>query len=622
MKERPLCLWLLAALLSAAPLHSIERLVVGQDGESWLSVREESERVSLASDSIWIWNVEPDQNLSPLVLGRGGSIVSSAVRVDEFGQKIRTFPSAPGLDNILDADAGTVFNPDSASVPRDAEIVVDLGGVFRVNHVRFFPRLDSGHRDLYMQAFELGYNRGGSLIEDLEPLDQPFNILINAHPFAPNEKSVVYWPRTDEIAEIPEVRYLRIKPLSNRHWEIAELEIYTDGTVPSGEFLSRALEVRNASPVWGRLRVNGGDIGDLPIVVQTRTGPDPEPLHYYVTTHVAGDVMRVERIFWERLIFLGADVRQAERGPVVPNPNWSPWETVSEGLIPSPPMSFIQFRVRLLEPGTQIEQLTFEFTSRPLAQVIEAEIDPVEVETGEETDFVLSMQVQRLENRGRGESGFRYIEVLTPAEVVAVDSVLVQDREVYFTVDRQPGKGFILKLLGRVLPRASFVQIFFRGRVFVDGTPFQVRALDVRSTSAASESVYQYAREGDVDPLTAGGNLSVRLSSQNNPLVDDLEPRTSVFTPNGDGVNDFFELGYSLFKLTREAPVFFEIFDLSGRRVRQGYAGGDASGRFVRIWDGRDRQGKRVLPGLYLYEVRVQADAGVVGRQGGVNVVY
>ena len=56
--------------------------------------------------------------------------------------------------------------------------------------------------------------------------------------------------------------------------------------------------------------------------------------------------------------------------------------------------------------------------------------------------------------------------------------------------------------------------------------------------------------------------------------------------------------------------------------MRRGYVGADVSGRFVRIWDGRDTLGRVVPPGVYIYQVQIEADAERVGRQGLVGVVY
>ena len=114
----------------------------------------------------------------------------------------------------------------------------------------------------------------------------------------------------------------------------------------------------------------------------------------------------------------------------------------------------------------------------------------------------------------------------------------------------------------------------------------------------------------------------MRLDDRGHPLIDGLNPRTAVFTPNGDRINDYFELNYNLLKLTRDAAIFFEIYDLAGRRVRQGYGGADDSGSFLRLWDGRDSDGIRAPPGTYIYQVEVEADAGIRARQGIVNLAY
>jgi hypothetical protein len=97
--------------------------------------------------------------------------------------------------------------------------------------------------------------------------------------------------------------------------------------------------------------------------------------------------------------------------------------------------------------------------------------------------------------------------------------------------------------------------------------------------------------------------------------------RTATFSPNGDGINDALEVSYNLLKLTRPSPVFFQIFDLSGSLIAQGRSA-ELNGRFVRLWRGLDASGNRVEPGLYLYQIKVEADAKTVSRQGIVNVVY
>ena len=83
-----------------------------------------------------------------------------------------------------------------------------------------------------------------------------------------------------------------------------------------------------------------------------------------------------------------------------------------------------------------------------------------------------------------------------------------------------------------------------------------------------------------------------------------------------------FELSYSLLKLLTPATIGVEIYDLSGRRVQTVYEGADVDGQYTRTWDGRDEKGRPVPPGLYLYQVRVEADQKNERRQGVVGVAY
>ena len=621
-------LWKIAPLmvvfLIAVEAGAQKRLVMGRGGLPWTEVRESSAFVEVADDSVWIWDANPGQNMGPGTLARGGGIYVAEIREVEVGpgafdeEKV-LLPDVRAVEAMIDGDESTAFNPAEVNLKAGIEVYVDLGGTFRINRIRLFPRLDSEHLKLFPQTFELG------LGESLLPLgfvsallDQRYGFLIRYAITRPNDRAVVDWPGIRQVTGTREARYLRFQPLSEIPWEIAELEIYTDGIVPTGEFASVPLLASSGAPVWGQVRHEGGkSLDQLPVVLQTRTGPDEEPLHYYIQT--GARVRRVNRAVWENIEGIpGA----AEKGPVVPNPEWSQWETVVDGVIPSPsPRRFLQFRVRLLEAGARLERLVFEYSTPPLAGQVQVEISPTVVDAGRETPFVLSLQMRRLE--GGSDTGFRFIEIQTLAEIVGVDSVRVDDRAVVFTSDSRSEEGIGINLWERLLQDGSFVQIFFRGRLFVDGTRFQVRALDRRYFAEEEKTtVYQYAQEGDVEPLSLGASLAVRLSDDDSRLIAGAATGASAFSPNGDGINDLFVFAYSLLKLTKPAPVFFEIFDLSGNLLRRGYAGEDVSGRFVRLWDGRDDQGGKVAPGLYIYRIQVEADAETVSRQGVVGVVY
>ena len=46
------------------------------------------------------------------------------------------------------------------------------------------------------------------------------------------------------------------------------------------------------------------------------------------------------------------------------------------------------------------------------------------------------------------------------------------------------------------------------------------------------------------------------------------------------------------------------------------------SGRHEVVWDGTDDSGERVAPGIYLYQISLDADNGTEELLGTVSVVY
>ncbi len=599
---------LLGLFASAAIVEAVEELIVGQGGLPWTQVVEESAFFSVTADSIWLQGASEGQNLGLDIMERGGRVLLAAAPRNAGGAS--SFVEIPELARMLDGNRGTAFNPDEAGVSRDAEIYIDLGAPFRIVWVRLFPRLDSDHQSLFLQSFDLGIHNGKRPLEALEGIQSlAYRSLMYFSLNLPNEKSVVDWPGQRQVTGIRDARYIRLRPLSGLPWEIAELEIYTDGKAPEGTFLSQPLLVHRGSPIWGRVRYEDGAIAALPIEVRARTGPDSVPLHYFAKTGVGGDVERVSRQFWER---------SDGRGPVKPNPLWTTWQVLNDGVVQaSHEHRYIQFELRTLKPGVLVRRLVFEYDVQPLVDRLAAEIRPALIDPGIETLFTLSMRVDL--NRGRGDTGFRHIELVTPAEILAVDSVLVNDRASIFTPDIKEG-GFAVHLWRRV-DQDGVVRIVFRGRVYAAATPFVVRVFDRRFVQGHEETVSQFAEEEGTGPESTGIPLVVWLRSGQVPLLDVLTPPNSVLTPNGDGVNDVFSLEINIFKLTRPGIVLFEIFDLAGNRVAHG-AAEHSQGQFVRLWDGRGSNGQKVSPGLYLYRIRMETDAGTTKRQGLVSVLY
>ena len=339
-----------------------------------------------------MWDVEPNANLSATLGERGGRVL--------YSDPERGLTPLPGGEALFDGDPTTFYDPDlQEGVVRSSTLWVDLGATFRINRVRFHPRLDFGNRNRFLQEFTL------SAAQFLDPLADSRGLMFFK---APNENTS---PVVDKRFRSVEARVLALEPQVDRAWEIAELEVYSDGTLPVGEFESQPLRAGRPEPVWGRVLYEGGDVSTAPVVVRTRTGPDRSPLLYYLIQ--GGDVVQYSKAGWE-------NAPPEDRGPVELNPAWSPWEPVTDGLVRSPPLNrYLQFHVTLTEPGAGLRELRFEYVYPPVARDLAAEISPLEARAGVETPFTLSLQVHldRTGSESHRDTGFRQLQVRTAAEI-------------------------------------------------------------------------------------------------------------------------------------------------------------------------------------------------------------
>ena len=248
-----LCIWLVA--LSAGPAWPQLELVVGREGHSYLDIQDSVVFVNKAPDSLWTWAVTPGENLMANALSRGGQILIS-VTEPTLGSLAETIEwpvfrrDITAVQAIADGDRGTAFDPDEFGLSRQASIYIDLGGAYTIVRTRAFPRLDAEHIGNFPQTFDLGLGDRLQPVNALERLltanDYPaaeniggeirFQRYVFFGTTRPNIRAIIEWPGVLPVSGQRQARYVRFQPLGDVPWELAELELYTDGTTPPGFF--------------------------------------------------------------------------------------------------------------------------------------------------------------------------------------------------------------------------------------------------------------------------------------------------------------------------------------------------------------------------------------------------
>ncbi|MEE2831574.1 MAG: FlgD immunoglobulin-like domain containing protein [Candidatus Latescibacterota bacterium] len=431
-----------------------------------------------------------------------------------------------------------------------------------------------------------------------------------------------------------EVRRLEFSGVEQEEGNLSEIQAYGEGFVSEVEMTSPFIRLGQQRLVTA-VDWDGQALPGTRIEITTRSGDEIVQIpHYFAITG-----REISRDLWERI---PESVRTEPVIEEVPGPDWSNWSepylTPGEFRSPTPSLNAL-VRVRLISDDPQrapdISSLQLRFRP-PLIDKVVAEIAPsFGVEPGVDQEFTLYFRPMF----ARGNPGFDELRLRSSSAAPVEPLRIVRGSET--TV----GFGFALVLwdaeqgISRVeLTRAeggfdvrfpapiestaggALYAITFRTRVFLQSTTFRLQfARD------GIDGVVQAAGEGDATDVVSSGSLSVVSDLEGVPLLDELSIAQAVITPNGDGINDELVIGLSVFHVEGEKPIVLEIFDLSGRRVRDlTRVQSNPSGDHTFVWDGRDESGRLPPPGNYIIRAAFVADGtiGTVSRARIVGLVY
>ncbi len=527
----------------------------------------------------------------------------------------------PDVDDwfIWDEDPNTAYLGDGHFAqhgPRHKSLIFDLGGLFFLERIKFYPRERHLH-DRFVESFTIGTSDGDPLKDPYRELQAGVGGFGRGSVFA---FDVLYDIRenTDPIIELelpaePVQKVLFRAPENTRGiWELAELELYGAGFAPFAGYRSNVIDMGRAVSL-GELNWSGAVEPGARVALTTRSGDTPTPNIYWRFTFRGDEQSRFDTQGRALTHKAYNKLNKGERAGITPDTqHWEAWSqaydfaTSAGAMQADQPRRYVQLRAdfeSLKEAGGRLDYVQFGVSDPPVATQALAEIAPALVKAGEVSSFTYAI-LPRFEE---DDLGFDTIEIETPVQVTNVDAARISGMEVGFDVLRSDAKGFALRIPRMDLQRTEeLVEVDFQVKVFKFGTMFAGRVSD----SERPFEVRQRLTAGDADPLVESNALSVGLVELQRKAANALELASPVFTPNGDGVNDELQIEYELLNLLGAVPIALDLYDLSGHRLGEVYRGAAQSGRFHLEWGGVLASGERVVPGCYLLRLKVTSDQG------------
>ena len=519
---------------------------------------------------------------------------------------------------MIDGVFGTFGPPSMLRWSLEAQVEIDLGVFFWMDTIQFVTPGEGSDKILHASpCFSAG--GGGAGYKEIG--------IHGSDGTRATDGSLVWETLTLNAQGRYKARYIRVdfvKPGLTYEWiKVSEIQLYGEGYVPGVEMTSPIIETGEHRSL-ASLRWDAEIPPETKVEIRTRTGNTlKEEIRYFdaggreITSHE-----------YHKLPFFKRGEKVAK---MVPADDWSMWSypyAYPEDRISSPnPRKYLQVQARLLSEDPEVcatlRSLQIQFFS-PLVQQIVGEVYPTRAEReGQLQDFSFYLRPSFIS----GNTGFDEILFYSPSHVdidfhalhIGTEEEYADEREEMLTSEdleiRSAGSDSVWVHLPYVVqPGADvLIRIDFSSVIYLNGTVFEASVVH----SSAPDSP-QRVDAGDATELVRSEEMTVFVPVEER-VIGDVEIAPDPFTPNGDGINDEVYIGFSVFKVYVSVPVWVEIGDLNGRRIRRIERQREtSSGRYSIEWDGRDEESGRVRPGVYV--VRIGVEDEVVMRT--VRVVY
>jgi hypothetical protein len=353
---------------------------------------------------------------------------------------------------------------------------------------------------------------------------------------------------------------------------ISEIEVYGEGFLPEGEYVSSIRTVtKNVN--FGALEFDADVPDGTNIIYNFRTGDSQEI-----------------------------------------DSTWSNWsDNVSTGgslFNVYEPRKFIQYKVRLTTSNLFtpiIDEIRINYDIINVVSDANSFISPQYSPILAKTEFSLTVQA----NFDNTDHGIDSLMILTPTPVELM-GVTVNGSPVSYLADVKADK--ITIVFTTTIKTNSTIVVRFTATPFLAVNPFITRI--------SSKNVLNNYQQ--VNSKAENGVLawSVVTTGVPDKLIIGAEANPNPFTPNNDGRNDVTKISFfignigepSQFLEKQFRRLTIKIYDLTGRLVRDLFEADTKSFAYISEnsieWDGRDNSGKLVRPGVYIYQLFINSDDG------------
>lgn len=385
---------------------------------------------------------------------------------------------------------------------------------------------------------------------------------------------------TINIADVRPVQFLRLtldRMNPPNSTIISEVQIYGDGYVPSGTFVTKVDSFASSSANFGNISAYAKIPSGTNITFQMRTG----------TTK------KVDSLHWSDW-----------SSPIVFS---SATEALSGSrLSVSEPRRYFQWKVVLNSANLEtpsIDSLHFTYQYSLVADSVYASVSPSEIPAFEKAtlhyfiDAVISP----------ANLGIDTIIIFTQS-AAAIQNVLVNNSAVPFFAATFPDK--LIVSFRNTIFTSSKIEIIFSTRL-ITSTKFKSEVISKAAAWNPQSVDYQKNAFGEAWSVSTTGISSTTLV---NVRID-----PNPFTPNGDGKNDQTIVDFAIANIVKTKSLRIAVYNLLGKKIRSladlqtgvaPFYGDPRKGGKGILWDGKDDEGKVVLPGVYLMQISIDTDNG------------